>query len=341
MSRLPIDPRAAAVGVELSKMLKRGVDVAFDEFAPGVARLGIVFVNVYAVDLDDGRWFLVDTGLPGFASAVRSACEQRHDGRPPEAIVLTHAHFDHAGNAESLARDWGVPVYVHSREMPYVTGESDYAPGDPTPGGAIAQMSRLFPHGGYDFGRGRVRVLALPEDANDASTGHIPGLDGWSWHHTPGHTAGHVSLFRQRDGLLVAGDAVATMDLDSWPEQVRRRRQICRPAVPFTPDWPSARESIAKLADLEPTTVAAGHGLPLWGRYTAGEIRHLAETLNPPRHGRYAGEPATYDDEGRLQVVPPPPPDPQKPKITAAAAVAGAAVIGVGAIALFAASRRR
>lgn len=335
LSALAADPAKAAA--YLQRLLKRGVDSAWDEFAPGVARLGVVFVNVYAVNAGEGKWFLIDTGLPGFAAAVRAACESRFDGRPPEAIVLTHAHFDHAGNAEELARDWNVPIHAHRLEMPYLCGESDYPPGDPTPGGAISFMSRAFPTRGYDL-CGRVQVLALPEsEERDGGNAEVLGLPGWRWLHTPGHSPGHISLFRSFDSTLLAGDALATMDMDNWQEQVRRQRQISRPPVPFTPDWPSAQASISKLAALEPKAVAAGHGLPLWGRYTAGEVEHLARELRPPRHGRYAHQPAMYDANGHVTAVPPPPPDPLKPKLTLAA---GLGIVGL-ALAAFLALRPR
>ncbi len=306
----------------MQHLLQRGIDALFDEVAPGVARLGVVFVNVYALNAGEGKWFLVDTGLPGFAGGIRRACEQRFDGRPPEGIVLTHAHFDHAGNAQSLAKAWNVPIYIHPLERPYVTGESDYPPVDPTPGGAIAFMSRAFPSTGYDLSD-RIDLRDLAQD------GTIPGLPGWRSIHTPGHTAGHVSLFREYDKLLIAGDALATMDLDSWPEHIRRRRQICRPPVPLTPDWPAAKASLARLADLEPQTVGAGHGLPLWGRYVTSELEHLAETLQPPSGGRYAS-PARYDADGQVDRVPPAPPDPMKPKLVLAAGI-GLAGIGLAA----------
>ena len=315
-----IDPEQASAF--LRNLVNRGVDNVWDEVAPGVARLGVVFVNVYAVDAGEGRWYLIDTGLPGFGGAVKAACERRFDGRPPEAIVLTHAHFDHAGNAESLASAWDVPVYAHRLELPYLCGESDYPPGDPTPGGAISFMSRAFPSRGYDL-CGRVQVLALPEGEDEHA---VPGLDGWTWHHTPGHTVGHISLFRREDALLIAGDAVATMDLDSWSEQVKRQPQVCRPAVPFTPDWPSAKASAETLASLEPRIVAAGHGLPVRGRNVASEMEHLAATLAPPAHGRYTHEPATYDTEGRVKTIPPPATDAIKPKLKFAAGVGLAGV---------------
>ena len=323
-----LTPEAATQLVQ--NLLKRGAEGFADDVAEGVRRMGVVFVNVYALNASGGRWFLVDTGLPGFASAIKAACDGLYDARPPEAIILTHAHFDHAGNAEALAKAWGVPVYAHPQEMPYLTGQSDYAPQDPTPGGAICFLSRFFPHGGYDL-RGKVDLHELPDD------GTVPGLNGWRWLHTPGHTQGHVSLFRDYDKLLLAGDALCTMDLDSWPAQFSRKREFARPATPFTPDWISAHESVDQLASLEPNAVAAGHGLPMSGRYVAAELRDLADTMHAPAGGRYADEPARYDDDGRLADVPPPAGDPLKPKLAIAA---GLAAVGVG-VAVWAAVRKR
>lgn len=127
--------------------------------SPGVWYLTIEFVNVYAVG--DGERVPVDTGLPGTAALTRVALARRWDAhRSPVAIVLTHGHFDHEGSA---------------LELPYLTGRSHYPPQDPTMGGAIAQMSRLFPHAGRDLG-GRVhasrRQRRRPGDAGGALAAH-------------------------------------------------------------------------------------------------------------------------------------------------------------------------
>jgi glyoxylase-like metal-dependent hydrolase (beta-lactamase superfamily II) len=50
----------------------------------------------------------------------------------------------------------------------------------------------------------------LPED------GTIPGFPEWRWIHTPGHTVGHVSFFRDSDRVLIAGDALATTKQESF-----------------------------------------------------------------------------------------------------------------------------
>ena len=272
----------------------------FEPVASGVARLGIVFVNVFALGEPGGPWLLVDAGLSRFAGHIRRAVAKRFGaGARPEGIVLTHGHFDHVGSARDLAREWDVPLYAHPLEVPYLTGRSDYPPRDPTMGGAMAQMSRLMPDNGYDFGD---RVHTLPPD------GSVPGLPAWRWLHTPGHTPGHVSLCREADGVLLAADALATMNLDSWSSYFTRRRELSRPSPPFTFDWETARESIEKLADLEPRVVAAGHGLEMTDD-VAQKLRDFTERFTPPRRGRYVGSPPVAS-EGGVEELPPPVSDP-------------------------------
>jgi MYXO-CTERM domain-containing protein len=181
-------------------------------------------------------------------------------------------------------------------------------------GGAMAQMSRLMPDHGYDFGD---RVQTLPAD------GGVPGLPGWRWVHTPGHTPGHVSLHREDDGVLIAGDSLATMNLDSWAAYFTRERRLNRPSPPFTFDWGTAHRSIEELAHLEPKVVAAGHGLPIAGDHAAAELRGLAGRFTPPRRGRYVAGPPRAG-EGGIEWLPPPVPDPYARSVFGAAMAAAA-----------------
>lgn len=294
--------------------------------APGVTFLTTVFVNVYFVGASDGSWVLVDTGLPMQAARVRRAAEDRFgEGAHPTSIILTHGHFDHASNALDLAREWDVPIYAHELEMPYLTGKSDYPPQDPTVGGALAQMSRLFPHSGCDLGD---RAQMLPPD------GSVPGLLEWQWLHTPGHTAGHISLFRDSDRALIAGDALATVNQESVVTLVTLERELRQPPATFTTDWGAARGSIEQLAELQPTVIAAGHGLPIKDGDVAGKLRSFAQRFTPPARGRYVREPARADERG-VTYVPPPVPD-TTGRIIKGAVLASAAVAVVTTL-----SRRR
>ncbi len=289
--------------------------------ATGVRHLKIVFVNAYFVDTPENApssWVLVDTGIPYSGERIARYAEKIYGAHSkPSAIVLTHGHFDHAGAALSLAVRWEIPIYAHHLEMPYLTRKSDYAPQDPSVGGAIAQMSRLFPHSGYDFG---TRVYPIP------ASGQIEEMRGWSVIHTPGHSAGHISLFREADRTLMAGDALATMNLDSWISNLTEEKEFCRPPAPFTPDWAAARRSVEILAELAPNHVCAGHGQPITGAGTAEQLKVFAKNFTAPAHGRYVGQPAIADENG-IAALPPPVADPVRQVLIGAAIVAGGAGI--------------
>jgi glyoxylase-like metal-dependent hydrolase (beta-lactamase superfamily II) len=288
--------------------------------APGIVYMTTLFVNLYMVGEPGGPWVLVDTGLPHSAPFIQRVAAQRFgEGTKPEAIILTHGHFDHAGSVIDLAAVWDVPVYAHPLEMPYLTGKSDYPPQDPTVGGALAFLSRFFPHSGINIA-GTVRPL--PED------GTVPGLRGWTWIHTPGHTAGHISLFRQTDGVLLAGDALATMDLDSWSAQVTERQELKSPPTPLTTDWVAARDSVERLSQLYPSIIAAGHGVPMAYSGVGERLSSLASRLAPPPGGRYAAQPAITDETGVVS-VPPPVPDDTPLYLSIAAGAATVLVAGM------------
>ena len=287
-----------------------------------VIRLQHLIVNSYLIgEPGTGTWAVVDAGLSRFcASKIIRAAEKRF-GRDtkPAVIVLTHGHFDHVGAIRSLVRYWDVPVYAHELELPYLTGRSDYPPPDPTVGGGLmARMSSLYPRKPINLGN---RVHALPAD------GVVPGLPGWRWVHTPGHSPGHISLFRFSDRVLIAGDAFVTVPQESLLSVLLQRPKVSRPPAYFTPNWAAARLSIETLLSLEPEFAATGHGLPMRGEPLREELRNLLrnfETCSVPAHGRYVGRPAVTDETG-VVMIPPPVPDPF-PKMLAAG-VAGATAL--------------
>ncbi len=287
------------------------------EIAPGVIRIPVAITNAYLLDGGGGSWALVDAGLPGYAGKIRSAAEARYGaGARPTAIHLTHGHFDHTGALPELARAWEVPVYAHRLEFPYLTGESKYPPPDPTVGGFMAQLSRLFPSG----------TPTAPERLAELPEGEVPGLSGWEWLPTPGHSPGHVSFYRREDRTLIAGDAFVTMNQDSPWGVVSGQPTIYRPPNYYTCDWAQARESVRRLAELEPWTAATGHGHPMRGPEVAAQLTALAEQFPVPRQGRYVGHPAETDEHGIVS-LPPPRPDPVPLTL---AGVALVTLLGVG-----------
>src|SRR4051794_36953697 len=101
--------------------------VPMDAIALGLSGLKITFVNVFGVTHADASWTLIDAAIPFSATRIRHWAEKTY-GRAPNAIVLTHGHFDHVSGAKDLADDWGVPIYAHQLEFPYLTGRREYPP---------------------------------------------------------------------------------------------------------------------------------------------------------------------------------------------------------------------
>jgi glyoxylase-like metal-dependent hydrolase (beta-lactamase superfamily II) len=114
------------------------------EIAPGVTVIPTLIANAYLVG-DGASWVLVDACTPGNESRIQRAAEHRFGpGSRPCASLLTHGHFDHAGSAGPLAATWGVRVYAHSRELPYLTGQSNYPPFDLSSPGFFTRIARFF-----------------------------------------------------------------------------------------------------------------------------------------------------------------------------------------------------
>jgi glyoxylase-like metal-dependent hydrolase (beta-lactamase superfamily II) len=287
--------------------------------APDVGWLPISFVNVYFIGRPGGGWSLVDAGLPGRMNQILEAAEARFGaGARPEAILLTHGHFDHAGSALKLAEHWDVPIYAHRLEMPYLNGKSDYPPPDPTVGGAMAFLSRFIAAHGRDLGD-RVREL---------QPNKVPGATGWEWLATPGHSPGHISFFRPSDRVLLAGDAFATMNMDSWMGLITGKQSLSRGGTPFNTDWEATRLSVKELAKLRPNVAGCGHGIPRCDANLPARLERFAERFRAPRTGRYVRRSARTDEHGIIS-LPPAPFDPV-PFATAAALVAAGIALGAG-----------
>jgi glyoxylase-like metal-dependent hydrolase (beta-lactamase superfamily II) len=251
--------------------------------APGVDGFRSVMVNYFFIRAQRGEWVLVDAALPGSGRRLVTEAARRFDGRPPRAIVLTQGHFDHVGALAGLLRRWpDAPVYVHPNELPFVAEGRPYPPADPTVGGGmLALTSWMYPR---RMGPYAPNVFPLPAD------GSVPALPGWRWFSTPGHSPGHISLWRKRDRLLIAGDAVTTTRQESLWAVLRQEREVRPPPAYFTPDWIRAFESLVRIAELRADTVATGHGVPAGGLYFRDNLAQLIRTFSRtglPRRGRY------------------------------------------------------
>nr|WP_262927254.1 MBL fold metallo-hydrolase [Phytohalomonas tamaricis] len=258
------------------------------EVVPDVYCLTVQIVNVYFVGTPDAPkdWVLIDAGMPRSEEMIINAAERRFGaGCRPRAIILTHGHFDHVGAVVELAEHWDVPVYAHPLELPYLTGAQAYPPPDPSVGGGmVATLSRFFPNDPIDLGG---YVHPLPADNT------LPDMPGWRWLHTPGHAYGHVSLFRDQDRALIAGDAFVTVKQESLYQVITQHKEVNGPPSYFTPDWDAARESVRTLAALKPQVAMAGHGMAMEGDALRKGLDALAVNFDVtarPQHGRYVDD---------------------------------------------------
>ena len=285
--QIAIDPSARADSAQSTDHLL--------EIAPDLAHQRLAIVNVAYWGMPyagDRNWVLIDAGVIGSMGAIERAARERFgsDARP-RAIVLTHGHFDHVGALEQLAEHWDVPVYAHTLEAPYLNGSSSYPPPDPSVGGGlIALTSPLFPTAPVNLAS---RLHILPAD------GSVPAMAGWRWMHTPGHSAGHVSLWREADRSLIVGDAFVTTAQESAYSVITQGPEIHGPPMYFTPEWDKAGESVRKLAALEPELVVTGHGRAMRGPQMRAALQELAlrfEDVAVPQGAKYTKQPARAED---------------------------------------------
>ena len=250
------------------------------EIAPDVYCLGPhgrTQTNVYFVRSSDW-WVLVDAGWEGDLSRIEEAAADLV-GRDaaPAAIILTHDHPDHSGAARALAGRWACRVFVHPAELAIARGSfaAMWQHAGPLDRYIILPAISVLGRRRRDAILERnslTSVVAVLEPA-----GQVPYLTGWRWVHTPGHTPGHVSYFRADDGVLITGDAIVTLQVNTLAGMVRGHQGLCGPPWYTTADPVSARASIKAIAGLEPRVLAGGHGDPLTGPDTADRVRYFAD----------------------------------------------------------------
>lgn len=163
-------------------------------------------------------------------------------GRELRAHALTHAHPDHQGASRRVCTEFGVPFWAGELDVPPAEDASLIAQRQPR-----HPINTLFAKILAGPGHPVDRVL---REGDELTAGFVV-LD------TPGHSAGHVSFWREVDRTLILGDVLNNQHpLLGFPRGLRE------PLTIFTPDPDRNRESIRRLGELEPLTVLFGHGPP-------------------------------------------------------------------------------
>lgn len=167
--------------------------------------------------------------------------------------VITHAHPDHQGASALIASSLGVPVACGARDASRLERPGAVASGFRSP--LVRLGSRLIAGGACPVSR------ALRSGDRVGSFEVVE---------TPGHTVGHISLYRSSDRVLIAGDVIANAGFTPG------RPRLVFPPRPFSDDADENVRSARSLLALGAALVCFGHGYPLHGEET---IRTLVERL--------------------------------------------------------------
>jgi hydroxyacylglutathione hydrolase len=163
------------------------------------------------------------------------------EGREVAAHALTHAHFDHQGSSRRVCETLGVPFWVSEVDAP--AAEDPCLIRERQPDKLINKVNyRLYGGPGHEVDR-------LLHEGDEVSGFQV--LDA------PGHSAGHIALWRESDRVLILGDVLTNMDTTTGLPGLHE------PKAYFTPDPAMNRRSAKRLGPLEPSLVLFGHGAPL------------------------------------------------------------------------------
>ena len=211
----------------------------------------------------EGGCVLVDAGIPGSESKIQRVLS-RHglSFRDIKLIVITHAHVDHAGSAHRLRELSGAPIVAHVNEAAHFSRET---PMTYCPTGWVGRVFLKTPVPHQAYTRFIPDMLLSDADALDLDKYGIAGTIG----HTPGHTAGSISVQLSSKDALV-GDLVASGVLLGG---LFRTGHAIRP--PFEDDPYTVGLTLQRLLDSGMERFYMGHGGPL----PADEIRRHAQLL--------------------------------------------------------------
>jgi hydroxyacylglutathione hydrolase len=217
-------------------------------------------MNVYFLE-DEGGVVQFDAGSKSMTRKAKAAAKQLGGLK---RIVLGHAHADHRGTAPAM----GVPIHCHPDEVADAESDASIAPYMDLSELPWTPARRIYPLLLRRWDGGAVKIDGTVSEGEEVA--------GFRVIHFPGHAPGLIGLWRERDRLAIVSDVVYLID------SVRLGRPLPagEASVPH-PAWAwdhaKAKESVRKLAALEPAVVCAGHEQPLRGENLRATLERAAD----------------------------------------------------------------
>jgi len=205
-----------------------------------ISRLTPARCNIYLISRS-GKSIIIDSGIQSDRERIRNALERKN--LKPEALILTHSHFDHAGNAAWLRKEYGTQIIVHASE------KEALAAGDmPIPGGTYS-----FTKGLSTVGRKITSIFRYESCSPDIVVDTFLDLSELGFNgyimHTPGHSPGEIAVVIDDEAAFTGDSVIGTIPGSPFP--------------PFADDVEELLRSWKKLLDTGCHTFLPGHGKPV------------------------------------------------------------------------------
>ncbi|HWA54913.1 MAG TPA: MBL fold metallo-hydrolase [Solirubrobacterales bacterium] len=216
-------------------------------------------MNIYFLEDGDGV-VQFDAGTKAMTKAAREAGQQLGGIK---RVVLGHAHADHRGTAPAM----GAPVLCHADDV--ADAESDAAIAPYMEISELPAPARwLYPLLLRRWDGGAVKIADTVAEGDDVA--------GFEVVHFPGHAPGLIGLWRETDRLAIVSDVIYLIDSTKMGRPLPKgEASVPHPAWNW--DHAKAKDSIRKLAALEPELVCAGHAEPLRGPNLRPALERAAE----------------------------------------------------------------
>lgn len=192
---------------------------------------------------------LVDAGTAPMGKRLPG----RLGGRRVVAHAITHAHGDHVGGSKAVCEALGIELWAPAGEA-----------------GDAERGRQVIPEGTWATPLLR-RAPGFPPQPVARRLVEGDEVGGFTVIDTPGHSPGHVSYWREADRALVVGDVFFNTNI------LTTQRGLREPIRVFTVDPARNRESMRRLADLDPAVAVFGHGPPL--RDAGRRLRAFVDAL--------------------------------------------------------------